>query len=77
MLLYKTDSTMEKMVTADLGRQASSNGGANGSTLVDTTFLHPKVRDLAFAASHKAQKIILKQAVGFKRNANTGFRSVI
>jgi hypothetical protein len=66
---------MDKIVTADLGSQASNNGGANGSTLIDTTILHPMVQDLAFAASDKAQKIILKKAAAFKRDADTKFRN--
>jgi hypothetical protein len=42
-----------------------------------TTILHPRVHNLAFAASNKAQKIVLKQAAAFKRNANTKFRKQI
>jgi hypothetical protein len=66
-MLHAIDSTMEKMVMADLGSQASnSNGSSNGSTLIDTTILHPTVLNSAFTASNKAQKIILKQAAALK-----------
>jgi hypothetical protein len=62
---------MEKMVTGDLESQAlaSIHGGTNGSSLLDNTILHPMVRDLAFAASNKAQNHVLKQAAALKRDA--------
>ncbi len=66
---------MVKMVTEDLDSQASNNGGTNGSSLIDTTILHPMVQDLAFSASNKAQKRVLKQAAALKRDADTEFRN--
>jgi hypothetical protein len=51
---------MDEMVTGDLESQNSNNGGANGSSLIATPILHPMVRDLAFSASNKAQKRVLK-----------------
>jgi hypothetical protein len=48
------------MVTGDLESHASNNGGTNGSSLVATTILHLMVRNLAFAASNKAQNRVLK-----------------
>jgi hypothetical protein len=69
---------MEKTVTADLGSQDrsqdSSDGGSNRSSLVATTILHPMVQNLAFAASNKAQKRVLKHAAALKRDADTKFR---
>ena len=62
------------MVAGDFESQASDNGGTNGSTLVATTILHPKVRNLAFAASYKAQKIILKQAADGTNDDTTASR---
>ena len=59
----------------DLESQNSNNGGANGSSLVATTILHPMVRDLAFSASNKAQNRVLKQAAALKRDADTEFRN--
>jgi hypothetical protein len=56
---------MDKMVTGDLESQNSNEGGANGSSLIATTILHPMVQDLAFSASNKAQKRVFKQAVAF------------
>ncbi len=53
---------MDKMVTGDLESQESNNVGTNGSSLVATTILHAMVRNLAFAASKKAQNRVLKQA---------------
>jgi hypothetical protein len=44
------------MVTGDLESQNSNDGGANSSSLIATTILHPTVQDLAFSASNKAQK---------------------
>jgi hypothetical protein len=73
-MLYGTDSTKEKTVTADLGSQDSNHGGANGSSLIATTILRPMVRDLAFAASNKAQNRVLKQVAALKRDADTKFR---
>jgi hypothetical protein len=75
-MLYGTDSTMEKTVTADLGSQDNNDGGANRSILVATTILHPMVQDLAYAASNKAQNRVLKQAAALKRDADTKFRWV-
>jgi hypothetical protein len=66
---------MDEIVTGDLESQKSNNGGANGSSLVATTILHPIVRDLAFSASNKAQNRVLKQAAALKRNAGTEFRN--
>ena len=66
---------MDEMVTGDLESQNSNNGGANGSSLVATTILHPMVRDLAFSASNKAQNRVLKQAAALKRDADTEFRN--
>jgi hypothetical protein len=66
---------MDEMVTGDLESQNSNNGGANGSSLVATTNLHPMVRDLAFSASNNAQNRVLKQAAALKRGANTEFRN--
>ena len=66
---------MAKTVTANLESQTTDNGGTNGSSLTDTTILHPMVRDLAFVASNKAQKIVLKQAAALKRDADTEFRN--
>jgi hypothetical protein len=57
---------MDEMVTGDLESQNSDNGGANGSSLIATAILHPMVRDLAFSASNKAQKRVLKQAAALK-----------
>jgi hypothetical protein len=37
--------------------------------------MHPMVQDLAFSASDKAQKRILKQAAALKRDADTEFRN--
>jgi hypothetical protein len=71
-MLYGTDSTMEKMVTADLGSQDSNDGCADGSSsLVATTILHPMVQDLAFAASSKDQNRVLKQAAAFNATIHT------
>jgi hypothetical protein len=61
-VLDETDSTMDKMITADLESQETNDGGANGSSIIDTTIMHPMVQDLAFSASNKAQKRVLKQA---------------
>jgi hypothetical protein len=47
---------MDEMVTGDLESQNSNDEGANSSSLIATTILHPMVRDLAFSASNKAQK---------------------
>jgi hypothetical protein len=73
-MLYGTDSTMEKTITADLGSQASHNAVTNGSTLIHTTIMDPMMRDLVFMASDKAQNIVSKLAAGFKRDADTKFR---
>jgi hypothetical protein len=53
---------MDKMATEDLESQYTNDGGANGSSLVATTILHPMVQDFAFLAPNKAQKRVLKQA---------------
>ena len=45
---------MDKMATEDLESQNTNDKGANGSSLVATTIMHPMVRDLAFSASNKA-----------------------
>ena len=66
---------MDKMVTAGLESQETNDGGANGSSLIDTTIMHPMVQDLAFSASDKAQKRVLKQAAALKRDADTEFRN--
>ena len=66
---------MDKMVTGDMESNESNDGGSNGSSLVATTILHPMVQDLAFAASNKAQKRVLKQAAALKRDADTEFRN--
>jgi hypothetical protein len=66
---------MDEMVTGDLESRNSNDGGANGSSLIATTILHPMVRDLAFWFSNKAQKRVLKQASALKRDANTEFRN--
>jgi hypothetical protein len=55
--------------------QNSNDGGANGSSLIATTTLYPMVQDLAFSASNKAQKRVLKQAAALKCDANTKFRN--
>ncbi len=39
------------------------------------TILHPMVQDLAYSASNKAQKRVLKQAAAMKRDADTEFRN--
>ncbi len=62
---------MDKMVTGDLESQDSNDGGANGSSLVATTILHPMVRALAFSASNKAQNRVLKQAAAFNATIHT------
>mgnify|MGYP000096332960 CR=1 FL=1 len=62
---------MDEMVTGDLESQNSDNGGANGSSLVATTILHPMVRDLTFLASNKAKNCILKQAAAFNATNHT------
>jgi hypothetical protein len=59
------------MVTGDLESQNSNNGGANGSSLIATTILHPMVQDLAFSASNKAQKRVFKQAAAFNATIHT------
>jgi hypothetical protein len=74
-VLDGTDSTTDKMVKGDLESKDSNDGGAKGSSLVATTILHPKVRDLAFSASNKAHNRISKQAAALKRDANTEFRN--
>jgi hypothetical protein len=51
---------MDKMVTGDLESQDSNDGGANGSSLVATTILHPMGHNLTFSASNKAQKLRFK-----------------
>jgi hypothetical protein len=66
---------MDEIVTGDLECQKSNNVGANGSSLVATTILHPMVQDLAFSASNKAQNRVLKQAAALKRDADTEFRN--
>jgi hypothetical protein len=53
---------MDKMATEDLESQNINDGGANGSSLIATTILHPMVQDLAFLASNKAQYRVLKQS---------------
>jgi hypothetical protein len=62
---------MDKMVTGDLESQNSYDVGANGSTLIATTILHPMVQDLAFLASNKAQTQIFKQAAAFNATIHT------
>ena len=66
---------MDKMVTGDLESKDSNDGGANGSSLLATTILHPMVQDLAFSASNKAQNRVSKQAAALKRDADTEFRN--
>jgi hypothetical protein len=66
---------MDKMVTGDLESKDSNDGGANGSSLLATTILHPMVQDLAFLTSNKAQNCVLKQAAALKRDADTEFRN--
>ena len=66
---------MDKMALEVLESQNSNDGGANSSTLIATTILHPMVRDLAFSASNKAQNRVLKQAAALKRDADTKFRN--
>jgi hypothetical protein len=66
---------MDKMVKGDLESKDSNDGGANGSSLVATTILHPMVRDLAFSASNKAQNCVSKQAAALKHGADTEFRN--
>jgi hypothetical protein len=61
---------MDKMVTGDFESQNNNDGGANGSSLVAMTILHPMVRDLAYSASNKAQNRVFKQAAAF--NAGSG-----
>jgi hypothetical protein len=56
---------MDKMASEVLESQNSNDGGANGSTLIATTILHPMLRDLAFSASKKAQNRALKQVAAF------------
>ena len=53
---------MDNLVTGDLESENSNDGGANSSSLIDTTILHPMVQDLAFSAPNKAKKRVLKQA---------------
>ncbi len=67
---------MDKMVTAGLESQETNDGGANGSSLIDTTIMHPMVQDLAFLAP-QAQKRVLKQAAALKRDADTEFRNTL
>jgi hypothetical protein len=62
---------MDKIVTGDLESQDSNDGGANGSSLVAATILHPMVPDLAFWASNKAQNRVLKQAAAFNATIHT------
>jgi hypothetical protein len=62
---------MDKMVAGDLESQNSNDVGANGSSLIATTILHPMVRDLAFLASNKAQKRVFKQAAAFNATIHT------
>jgi hypothetical protein len=62
---------MDKMVTGDLESQDTNDGGANGSSLVATSILHPMVCDLAFAASKKAHNRVLKQVAGFNATIHT------
>jgi hypothetical protein len=45
---------MDKMASEVLESQNSNDGGANGSTLIATTILHPMMQDLAFLALKKA-----------------------
>jgi hypothetical protein len=59
------------MVSEVLERQNSNDGGANGSTLIATTILHPMVRDLAFSASMKAQNRVLKHVAAFNATIHT------
>jgi uncharacterized protein (DUF2236 family) len=66
---------MDKMASKVLESQNSNDGGADGSTLIATTILHPMVRDLASSASNKAQNRVLKQAAALKRDADTEFRN--
>jgi hypothetical protein len=61
---------MDKMATEDLESQNTNDGGANGSTLVATTILHPMVRDLAFLAPNKAQKRVLRAGSNWATNDN-------
>jgi hypothetical protein len=74
-VLDETDSTMDKMVTAGLESQETNDGGDDGSSLIDTTIMLPMVQDLAFSASDKAQKRVLKKAAALKRDADTEFRN--
>jgi hypothetical protein len=60
------------MVTGDSESQNSNDGGANGSSLIATTILHPMVQDLAFSASNKAQKRFFKEErVAFNATIHT------
>jgi hypothetical protein len=62
---------MDKMALEVLESQNSNDGGANSSTLIATTILHPMVRDLAFSASKKAQNRVLKQVAAFNATIHT------
>jgi hypothetical protein len=62
---------MDKMVTGDLKSQNSNDGGANSFSLIATTILRPMVRDLAFSASNKAQKLVFKQTAAFIATIHT------
>jgi hypothetical protein len=62
---------MDKMVTGDFESQNSNDGGANGSSLVAMTIVHPMVRDLAYLALNKAQNRVFKQAAAFNATIHT------
>jgi hypothetical protein len=59
------------MVTGDFETQNSNDAGANGSSLVAMTIMHPMVRDLAYSASNKARKRVFKQAAAFNATIHT------
>jgi hypothetical protein len=63
------------MLTGDLESQNGNNGGANGSSVIATTIMHPMVQDLAFLASNKFQKCVSKQAAALKCDINAEFRN--
>jgi hypothetical protein len=62
---------MDKTFTGDLESQDSNYGGANGSSLVAMTILHPIVRNLSFSALKKAQNCVLKQTAAFNATIHT------
>jgi hypothetical protein len=62
---------VDKIDTGDFESQNSNDGGANSSSLVAMTIVHPMVRDLAYSASNKAQNRVLKQAAAFNATIHT------